>query len=99
MDYIKYLQIKNQQVNDSVRNLTIGHVWIFLPDNNTNWAQNQASAMAIPVLWPEPCSEEMKHQHGAGNLKDLERFWMKEWSLMSCQVSSSGIIGENVELC
>ncbi len=50
MDYIKYLQIKNQQVNDSVRNLTIGHVWIFLPDNNTNWAQNQASAMAIPVL-------------------------------------------------
>ncbi len=50
MDYIKYLQIKNQQVNDSVRNLTMGHVWIFLPDNNTNWAQNQASAMAIPVL-------------------------------------------------
>ncbi len=71
MDYIKYLQIKNQQVNDSVRNLTMGHVWIFLPDNNTNWAQNQASAMAIPVLGPEPCSEEMKHQHGAGNLKDL----------------------------
>ncbi len=50
MDYIKYLQIKNQQVNDSGRNLTMGHVWIFLPDNNTNWAQNQASAMAIPVL-------------------------------------------------
>ncbi len=69
-----------------------------------HWAQNQASAMAIPVLWPEPCrklvrwTEEKKHRHGAVN---LERFWMKEWSLISCQVfslPSSGIIGENVEL-
>ncbi len=52
---------KNQQVTDSVRNLIMGHVWIFQPDNNPNtnlenntkmghWAQNQASAMAIPVL-------------------------------------------------
>jgi len=58
---------KNQQVTDSVRNLVMGHVWIFQPYNNPNtnlknntkmghWAQNQASAiMAIPVLWPEPC--------------------------------------------
>ncbi len=59
------------------------------------WAQNQASAMAIPVLWPEPCrkwvrwTEEYKHRHGAVNLKDLEWFWMKEWSLISCQVFSS----------
>ncbi len=51
--------------------------------------------MAIPVLWPEPCrkwvrwTEEKKHQHGAVNLKDLERFWMKEWSLISCQVFSN----------
>ncbi len=106
MDYIKYQQIKNQQVTDSVRNLIMGHVWIFQPDNNpkTNhkintkmghWAQNQASAMAIPVLWPEPCrkwvrwTEEKKHRHGAVNLKDLERFWMKEWSLISCQVFSN----------
>ncbi len=63
----------------------MGHVWIFQPYNNPNtnlknntkmshWAQNQASAMAIPVLWPEPCrkwvgwTEEKKHRHGAGNL-------------------------------
>ncbi len=96
---------KNQQVTDSVRNLIMGHVWIFQDNNpNTNlknntkidhWAQNQASAMAIPVLWPEPCrkwvrwTEEKKHRHGAVNLKDLERFWMKEWSLISCQVFSN----------
>ncbi len=106
MDSIKYQQIKNQQVTDSVRNLIMGRVWIFQPDNipNTNlknntkmghWAQNQASAMAIPVLWPEPCrkwvrwTEEKKHRHGAVNLKDLEWFWMKEWSLISCQVFSN----------
>ncbi len=65
--------------------------------NNTkmgHWAQNQASAMAIPVLWPEPYrkwvrwTEEEKHQHGAVNLKDLERFCMKEWSLISYHVFS-----------
>ncbi len=87
---------------DSVRNLIMGHIWIFQPftnlKNNTkigHWAQNQASALAIPVFWPEPCrtwerwTEEKKHQHGAGNLKDLEWFWMKEWSLVSCQVFSN----------
>ncbi len=103
MDSIKYQQIKNQQVTDCVRNLIMGHVWIFQQDNNPNtnlknntkmghWAQNQASALAIPILWPEPCrkwvrwTEEKKHQHGAVNLKGLEWFWMKEWSLISCQV-------------
>ncbi len=51
--------------------------------------------LAIPVLWPEPCrkwvrwTEEKKHRHGAVNLKDLEWFWMKEWSLISCQVFSN----------
>ncbi len=40
--------------------------------------------LAIPVLWPEPYrkwvrwTEEKKHRHGAVNLKDLERFWMKK---------------------
>ncbi len=53
MDSIKYQQIKNQQVTASVRNLIMGHVWIFQPYNNpktilkNNWALNQASAMAI----------------------------------------------------
>jgi len=32
--------------------------------------------------------EEKKRQHGSGNLKDLERFYMEEWSLISCQVFS-----------
>ncbi len=36
MDSIKYQQIKNQQVTDSVMNLIMGYVWIFQPDNNTN---------------------------------------------------------------
>ncbi len=36
MDSIKYQQIKNQQVTDSVRNLIMGRVWIFQPDNNPN---------------------------------------------------------------
>ncbi len=89
-------------MTDSVRNLIMDHVCIFQPDNNLNinlknntkmghWAQNQASA-TIPVLWPEPCRkwvkrrEEKKYRHGAVNLKDLEWFWMKEWSLIFCQV-------------
>ncbi len=48
----------------------------------------------LPVLWPEPCrrwmrwTEEKKHRHGSVNLKGLEWFWMKEWSLISCQVFS-----------
>ncbi len=104
-------------MTDSVRNLTMGYVWIFQPENNPNTnlknntkighcTQIQASAMAIPVLWPEPCrtwvrwTEEKKHRHGAVNLKNLERFWMKEWSRISvrCSPTSSGIIGEYLEL-
>ncbi len=97
---------KKKKITDSVKNLIMGHVWIFLPDNNPNtnlknntkmdhWAQNQASVMAISVPWPAPCrkwvrwTEENKHQHVAVNLKDLEWFWMKEWSLISCQVFSN----------
>ncbi len=59
-----------------------------------HWAQNEASAMAVSGPWPEPYrkwvgwTEEKKHQHGAGILKDLERLWMKEWSLISYQVFS-----------
>ncbi len=97
---------KIQQVTDCVKNLIMGHVWILQPDNNPNanlknntkmghWAQNQASAMANPVLWPEPYrqwvrwTEEKKHHHRAGILKGLGRFWMKEWSLISCHVFSN----------
>ncbi len=60
MNSIKYQQIQNQYVTDPVRNLIMGHVWIFHPYNNPNtnlknntkmghWAQNQASAMVISV--------------------------------------------------
>jgi len=62
-----------------------------------HWAQNQAFAMAIPVPRPEPYrkwvgwTEEKKHQHRSGNLKDLERFCIEEWSLISCQVFSKFI--------
>jgi len=31
-------------------------------------------------------TEEEKNQHGAGNLKDLQRFFMEEWSLISSGV-------------
>ncbi len=117
----------------------MGHDWIFQPYNNPNtnlknntklchWAQNQASAMSTPVLWPEPCrrwvrwteeeklwiwrsgvilDEGMVSDLVSGVLwsepcrtwvselkrrscvsEDLEWFWMKEWSLISCQVFS-----------
>ncbi len=117
----------------------MGHVWIFQPYNNPNtnlknntkmghWAQTQASALAVPVLWPEPCRRwvselkrrscesegsgvildegmvsdlvsgvlwsepcrrwvsELKRRSGVS--EDLEWFWMKERSLISCQVFS-----------
>ncbi len=59
-----------------------------------HWAQNEYFTMAVSVLWPEPYrkwvrwTEEKKHRHGAVNLKDLERFCMKKWSLISYQVFS-----------
>ncbi len=34
-----------------------------------HWAQNQASAMAIPVPWPEPCRKWVS-EHSRGNV-----FW------------------------
>ncbi len=104
MDSIKYQQIKNQNLTASVRNLILGHVWIFHQDNNPNKHQNKHKngslstneyfIIAVSVLWPEPCrrwvrwTEEKKHRHGAVNLKDLERFCMKKWSLISYQVFS-----------
>ncbi len=68
-----------------------------------HWAQNQASAMAIqssdlnPVEneWGEPKTEQKKHQHEAGNLK----VWViLDEGIVSCQVFSSSIIGEHLEL-
>ncbi len=106
-------QIKNQQVTDSVRNLIMGHVWIFQPYKNPNTnlknntqmghrAQIQASAMTIPVLWPEPCRKWVRWTEE----KKLwiwriwrDSGWMNAlWSLVGCSLASSGIIGEHLEL-
>ncbi len=110
---------KNQKVTDSVRNLIMGHVWIFQPYNNPNaiyanlknntkmghWAQNQASAMAFPVLWPEPYRKRVKWTEEKRRSTVMElwiwRIWRDSgwrnglWSLVRCSLTSSGIIGEN----
>ncbi len=113
MDSIKYRQIKNQQVTDSVRNLIMGHVWIFQPDNNPNTnlknnttmghrAQNQASAMTIPVLWPEPCRKWVRWTEEKKLW--IWRIWRDSgwrnalWSLVRCSLASSGITGKHLEL-
>ncbi len=108
---------KNQNLTASVRNLiraVFGSSTRTTIQNkhqiNTkmgHWAQNESFTMAVSVLWPEPCrrwvrwTEEKQHRHGAVNLKDLERFCMKKWSLIYYQVSpnSSGIIGEKPQSC
>ncbi len=104
---------KNQQVTDSLRNLIMGHVWVFQPYNNPNtnlknntkmghWAQNQASAMAVSVLWPEPCRKWVRRS----TVMELWiwRVWSDSgwrnglWSLLRCSLTSSGVIGEHLEL-
>jgi len=52
----------------------------------------EASAMTVPVPWPDEWAELKRRstnvQHASGNLKDLERFCMEEWSLIYCQLFS-----------
>ncbi len=118
MDSIKYQQIKKSKpdflcktsYNGPCLDLPSGQ-WsktnIKINTKMCHWAQNEASAMAVPVPWPEPYrkwvgwTEEKKHQHEAGNLKDLERRKISMnglWSLVKCSPNSSGIIEENSEL-
>ncbi len=102
-----------KSTTDSVRNLIMGHVWIFQPDNNPNtnlknntkmghWAQNQASALIIPVLWPEPCRKWVRWTEEKKLW--IWRIWRDSgwrnglWSLVRCSLTSSGIIGEHLEL-
>ncbi len=55
---------KNQQVTDSVRNLIMGHVWIFQPNkipntnlkNNTKWITEHKTKL---LLWPAILDEGM----------------------------------------
>ncbi len=85
----------------------MGHVWIFQPDNNPNtnlknntkmghWAQTKL------LLWPvqsydmNPVEDEWSElKRRSCESEDLERFWMKEWSLISCQVFSDLNPGED----
>ncbi len=78
----------------------MGHVWIFQPCNNPNtnlknntkmghWTQTKL------LLWPFQSYDLNPGEDEWGELKrrsceseDLEWFWMKEWSLISCQVFS-----------
>ncbi len=75
-------EIKNQQVTDSVRNLIMDHVGSSnrtiiqtqTSKNNTkmgHWAQNQASAMVIPVLWPEPVEKWVKWTEERSTVMEL----------------------------
>ncbi len=65
MDSIKYQQIKNQNLTASVRNLIMGHVWIFQQDNNPKQTSKSTQKWVtehkmnlLPwlsqLLWPEP---------------------------------------------
>ncbi len=51
--------------------------------------EGMVSDLVSGVLWPEPCRRwvsELKRR--SCESEDLERLWMKEWSLISCQVFS-----------
>ncbi len=50
--------------------------------------EGMISDLVSGVLWSEPCRRWVNWREEAVNLKDLEWFWMKEWSLISCQVFS-----------
>ncbi len=83
MDSIKNQQITNQHVTDSLRNLIMGHVWIFQPYNNPNTKLKKTQKCVTEhktklLLWlsrssdQNPVENEKKHRHGVVNLKDLE---------------------------
>ncbi len=52
--------------------------------------EEMVSDLGSGVLWPEPCRRwvsELKRR--SCESEDLEWFWMKEWSMISCQVFSN----------
>ncbi len=54
------------------------------PKTKLIWPFQSSDLNPVEHEW----TEEKKHRHGSVNIKDLEWFWMKEWSLISCQVFS-----------
>ncbi len=88
---LEILQWANNPNTNLKNNTTMGHR-----------AQNQASAMAIPVLWPEPCRKWVRWTEE----KKLwiwriwrDSGWMNAlWSLVGCSLTSSGITGKHLEL-
>ncbi len=113
MDSIKYQQIKNQQVTDSVRNLIMGHVWIFQTHNNPNtnlknWSLSTKPSFCyghsspltwtllkiIGVNWREEASSWSCESEGFGEILDEGMVS----GLFLGVLTSSGIIGENLEL-
>jgi len=103
MDSIKYQNKKSKpdslwkkSYNGQCLDLPTGH-WFKNKHQNPNKNGSLSTKPGIcngrPSLWPEPrkwvgWTEEKQHQHGSGNLNDLERFCIEEWFLISCQVFS-----------
>ncbi len=51
--------------------------------------EGMVSDLVSGVLWPEPCRRWVSElKRWSCESEDLEWFWMKEWSLISCQVFS-----------
>ncbi len=101
---------KNQKVRESVRNLIMGHVWIFQPDNNPKTTQKWVTGHKTKLLiWPFQSSDLNPVENEWGELKRrstvmellIWRIWSDSgwrnglWSLVRCSLTSAGIIGEN----
>ncbi len=90
MDSIKYQQIKHQQVTDSVRNLIMGHVWIFQLYNNpktnlknyTKWVTEHKTKL---LLWPFQSSDLNPVENERVN-------WREEAPSWRCASEGSGEI-------
>ncbi len=68
-----------KQTSKSTQRCVTEHQMKLLP-----WLSQFPDLHPIENEW----TEENKHKQGASILKDLERLWMKEWSLISYQVQT-----------
>ncbi len=98
MDSIKYQQIKNLNLTDSVRNLIMGRGWIFHQDNNPKQTSKSTQKwvtehkMKLLPCRPSPIENEWGELKRRSTNMELWiwRIWrdMIEWSLISYQVFS-----------